>query len=118
MTTDAPVARPPRLRRPMRAAAVAVAVVAPLVLSGLAAGAGAAPAAAAPSSASSSARTTTYAPRVPFVARPLNPAISTDLRTFATKRAGTDFKAACGTPVFAAHPGKVWVLNRPWAGPA
>lgn len=112
MTTDASVARRHRLRRPLRTAAVAAALVAPLVLSGLAAGAGAAP------SPAPSASTTTYAPRVPFVVRPLNPAVSTDLRTFAAKRVGTDFRASCGTPVFAAHPGKVWVLNRRWAGPA
>ncbi|RYP81107.1 hypothetical protein EKO23_24055 [Nocardioides guangzhouensis] len=117
MTTHSPEARPGRLRRPLRTAAVAAAAVAPLVLSGLVAGAGAAPAGTAPSG--TSARTTTYTPRVPFVARPLNPATTRDLRTYsATKRGGTDFKAACGTPVLAAHPGKAWVLSRPWAGPA
>ena len=122
MNAQTPEARPHRLRRPLRTAAVAAAAVAPLVLSGLVAGAGAsaAPAAPAPSStAGTSARTTAYAPRVPFVARPLNPATSRDLRTYSWKRrGGTDFKAACGTPVLAAHPGTVRVItNRPWAGP-
>jgi endonuclease/exonuclease/phosphatase family metal-dependent hydrolase len=116
MTTPDPVAR---RRRHVRVGAITAALLTPLAVAGTGLGVGtAAPAAPALSPVSAARAATTYRPAVPFVARPLDPAASRDLRTFAPRRKGTDFTARCGTPVLAAHPGTARVItNQPWGGP-
>ena len=97
-----------RVRRHLRVAAITTALLAPLAMAGAGLGT---PTAAPAGPAEASARdlqpaaATTYRPPAPFVARPINPAVARDLRTFQPKEKGTDFAAACGTPVLATHPG-------------
>ncbi len=116
----------PDLRVPVRChlrmAAITTALLTPLAL----AGAGLGSPSAAPAGPSgvdlvpvAARAATAYRPAVPFVARPINPAVARDLRTFAPKRKGTDIAARCGTPVLATHPGTARVItNKAWGGPA
>ena len=107
-----------RVRRHLRVAAITTALLAPLALAGTSLGTSTA-APAGPSAAGlTRAAATTYRPSVPFVARPINPAVARDLKTFQPKQQGTDFAAPCGTPVLATHPGTARVMSRSWGGPA
>lgn len=107
-----------RVRRDLRVAAITTAMLTPLALAAAGLGTPSAPGGAdlAPVAARAA---TAYRPAVPFVARPVDPAVARDLRTFAPRRRGTNFAAPCGTPVLAAHPGTARVItNQPWGGPA
>ena len=110
-----------RLRRHFRVAAMTTALLVPLAL----AGSGLGSSTAAPTglsagdlSPAAASTATAYRPAAPFVARPVNPAVARDLRTFLPRRRGTDIAAPCGTPVLAAHPGTARVLTSTWGGPS
>jgi endonuclease/exonuclease/phosphatase family metal-dependent hydrolase len=107
-----------RVRRHFRVAAITTALLAPLALAGTGLGTPTAAPAGPVSADLTQAAATTYRPSVPFVARPINPAVARDLKTFLPKKKGTDIAAPCGTPVLAAHPGTARVLSRAWGGPA
>ena len=110
-----------RLRRHFRVAAMTTALLVPLAL----AGSGLGSSTAAPTglsagdlSPAAASTATAYRPAAPFGARPVNPAVARDLRTFLPRRRGTDIAAPCGTPVLAAHPGTARVLTSTWGGPS
>ena len=108
-----------RVRRHLRVAAITTALLAPLALAGTGLGTSTAAPAGPYAAGLTRAAATTYRPAVPFVARPINPAVARDLKTFLPRRKGTDIAAPCGTPVLAAHPGTAQVItNQTWAGPA
>jgi endonuclease/exonuclease/phosphatase family metal-dependent hydrolase len=108
-----------RVRRHLRVAAITTALLTPLALAGTGLGTPTASPADLSAGDLTVAAATTYRPSVPFVARPINPAVARDLRTFLPRKRGTVIAAPCGTPVLAVHPGTARVItNQAWGGPA
>ncbi|MBD8868207.1 peptidoglycan DD-metalloendopeptidase family protein [Nocardioides donggukensis] len=89
-----------RRRRSARAAAVTLALLGPVAL-------------VAGTTGSASAA---YDPGPPFVSRPLPATASDGVVSGRVTKPSAEFRASCGTPVVAAHPGVARLTSTPWAG--